>query len=147
VAGKQADGVLVAENEESEKDAVDDADSTTRAVAKCDGKSLVHISMRPERRQPTQIGSPTKISRGQEQGFAALVDGAWANNAGRTGLIEMDREQAAGTVSNDPLGVQREVSLGIQIHFPKFKSMRWNAGMKRHGRQPCMDESSRVKNW
>jgi hypothetical protein len=65
--GRQAagDGVLVAKERRS---AVDDVDSTTGVAAKCDGKSLVHINMRPERRQPTQIGSPIKISRGQEQG-------------------------------------------------------------------------------
>ncbi len=39
-----------------------------RAAGQCDGKSLVHLSMRPEGRQPVQIGSRIKISQGQVQG-------------------------------------------------------------------------------
>ena len=39
------------------------------AVGQCDGKSLLHISMRPEGRQPVQIGSRIKITQGQVQGL------------------------------------------------------------------------------
>jgi hypothetical protein len=51
------------------KSAVDAVDSMESVVGQCDGKSLVHISMRPERRQPTQIGSRSQISQGQAQGL------------------------------------------------------------------------------
>jgi hypothetical protein len=66
------------------------------------------------------------------------VDGAWANNAGRTGLSEMDREQAAGTLVGRSAWC-REVSLGIRFDF----LVEGNGGLERHGRQPCMDNSRR----
>lgn len=68
------------------------------AVGQCDGKSLVHISMRPERRQPAPDWFENQDQAGSSAGIITLVQDALANNAGRTRGIQ----DATGEACGDP---------------------------------------------